>query len=154
MSVDTIVPDRLKHTGIRILQCFHDDPGPLELRRPRLLRSIAGLPYCTNIDNLKESILRYAHPTLIKMHEDELIIICQASQTTKMKKFIREGVHTMSNNIEYGIQYPTYITIQEVRDICQLSPDYEPTDDTYSSEEDEQLINELYSIFTIGFTTY
>ena len=71
-----------------------------------------------------------------------------------MARFIREGVHTMVHNIEYGTHYPEGITWEEVRGICNLNDVNPPIDDIEcdSDDEDEHFTDGTYSLFTLEFT--
>lgn len=155
MSFECTIPERLRDTGVRILQRYHDDPGDPRLRRPRLLRSMGGLPHCDTPDELKAAIVRITRPSAITTLGNLWVIVCQARNAPRMARFIREGVHTMTSNIEFGTQYPEGITWEEARRVCHINDTDPPVDDVdrdSEDEDDEYFTSGLYSLFTLEFT--
>ena len=158
MSIEDNIPDRLRHTGVCILQRYYDDPGDRRMRRPRLLRSIGGLPHCNSPDELKEAVARIARPSAITTLGNLWVIICPARRAPRMARFIREGVHTMTDNIEFGTQYPEGVTWEEARRVCNIDDTDPPVDDVdrdsedEDEDEDEHYTAGLYSVFTLEFT--
>lgn len=162
MSIQYIIPDRLSINRVNILERFHDDSGPFAMRRPRLLRSMGGLPYCSSLEKLKDEVITFARPSILHTLDNTWILACPIRRVNAMAHFIREGIHTMNINIERGTYYPTGITWSELKTILNVENMEEPVDNVpidsfyeYTNHDDKNTNhddkNKLYNLFTVEF---